>query len=231
MQDQRPHRRIPLGIIAGISVFVLTTGSAVALWTLKKHSPAPPPAPTAKTQPSEPEQTDSQTPRAPESPISSNTQNSQASSDLPTRTEKSPEVYWLKPSDKAIALAPSPAKPAVSKKSNAALEEAMNQLVAGPGGDSGETTTIPVGTKLRSVTQKADGIHVDLSEEFKAGGGTSSMTGRVAQILYTATSVDPNAPVWISVEGEPLETLGGEGLVLEQPITRDRFKKDFPSQQ
>jgi spore germination protein GerM len=53
----------------------------------------------------------------------------------------------------------------------------------------------------------------------------------VGQVLYTATSIDPNAKVWLSVGGKPLDTLGGEGLLLEQPMTRDRFKQDFPQQQ
>jgi len=44
-----------------------------------------------------------------------------------------------------------------------------------------------------------------------------SMSSRVAQVLYTATSLQPNAKVWIDIEGKPLEVLGGEGLLLEQP--------------
>jgi spore germination protein GerM len=53
------------------------------------------------------------------------------------------------------------------------------------------------------------------------------MTGRVAQILYTATSLQPTAKVWIDVEGKPLETLGGEGLELKQPLTRQGFEQNF----
>jgi spore germination protein GerM len=68
---------------------------------------------------------------------------------------------------------------------------------------------------------------VDLSQEFTAGGGSASMTGRVAQILYTATSINPNTNVWIDVEGKRLEVLGGEGLVLDQPLTRQNFEKNF----
>jgi spore germination protein GerM len=93
--------------------------------------------------------------------------------------------------------------------------------------DKGFTTTIPKETKLKAVSLEADGVHVDLSKQFTTGGGSTSMTGRVAQILYTATSLDPTTKVWINVEGKPLEVLGGEGLELEQPLTRENFKKNF----
>lgn len=54
------------------------------------------------------------------------------------------------------------------------------------------------------------------------------MMGRVGQVVYTATSLNPNAKVYIEVNGKPLEVLGGEGVVFNQPLTRDSFKKDYP---
>jgi spore germination protein GerM len=74
---------------------------------------------------------------------------------------------------------------------------------------------------------REDGVHINLSKEFTMGGGTASMTARVAQVLYTATSLNPNAQVWLSIEGEPLKTLGGEGLLIEQPLTRKSFEQEF----
>ena len=56
------------------------------------------------------------------------------------------------------------------------------------------------------------------------------MIYRVAQVIYTSTSLDPNQKVFISVGGQPIDNnhpLGGEGLILQQPTTRARFAADF----
>jgi spore germination protein GerM len=104
------------------------------------------------------------------------------------------------------------------------------------------SSTIPKGTKLRSLQVKSDGVHIDLSQEFRAGGGSTSMIYRVAQTIYTATSLDPNQKVFLSIEGQSIlqrrgyandraHPLGGEGLILRQPITRNQFEADFPLNQ
>jgi spore germination protein GerM len=56
------------------------------------------------------------------------------------------------------------------------------------------------------------------------------MIYRVAQVLYTATSIDPQTPVFLSIEGQPLNDnypLGGERLTLEYPMTRQQFNREF----
>jgi spore germination protein GerM len=93
------------------------------------------------------------------------------------------------------------------------------------------SSTIPKGTKLRSLQVKPDGVHINLSREFRAGGGSTSMIYRVAQTIYTATSLDPNQKVFLSIEGQSIDRahpLGGEGLILRQPITRSQFNTDYP---
>jgi spore germination protein GerM len=142
-------------------------------------------------------------------------------------TEQPLQVYWLKTAGDRIELAASPAQADASSDPNMLLKSALNQLLQGSS-DPTLTSTIPENTTLRGVAVKPDGIHVDLSRQFTTGGGSTSMTGRLAQVLYTATSLNPNAKVWLLVEGKRLEVLGGEGLVLEQPLTRKSFEQDFP---
>jgi spore germination protein GerM len=140
--------------------------------------------------------------------------------------QKTVQVYWLKSSGSKIEVVPAPVKIQAGVKSENILEGAFNRLLAGPN-DPAHSSTIPKGTQLRNLDVREDGVHVDLSQEFTAGGGSASMTGRVAQILYTATSINPNTNVWIDVEGKRLEVLGGEGLELNQPLTRQNFEKNF----
>lgn len=145
--------------------------------------------------------------------------------------EYRPESYWLTVSGAEIALAPQPLNLDADAEPAVVLQTAMETLLAGPKQGTDAVTTIPAGTRLLSFEVHSQGIYVDLSSEFAQGGGSSSMTTRVAQILYTATSLDPETGVFLSVEGQPLDEsypLGGEGLVLSQPLTRAQFVKDFP---
>jgi hypothetical protein len=109
----------------------------------------------------------------------------------------------------------------------AAFGEMLNSKTAAKDLKGKTSSAIPLGTKLLGLKADKNGIRIDLSEEFSKSGGAASLHSRLAQVIYTATALDPAAKVWLSVNGEELKELGG--LELDQPITRTSLKKDFSS--
>ena len=139
-----------------------------------------------------------------------------------------PQIYQLEIVNNRIQLTPKTIDTAAVSP-QIALADAFDQLLSqSPAFES--TTTIPQSTRLLDLNISEHGIYVNLSSEFTQGGGSSSMIYRVAQVLYTATSINPQESVFLSVEGIPLNEdypLGGEGLLLEYPLTRQQFTQDF----
>ena len=140
----------------------------------------------------------------------------------------SPQIHQLEIFDNHIQLTAKTVYTAATTPKSA-LTEALEKLLA-QSSTPNPTTTIPPQTRVLYLDVNKDGVYVDLSQEFAEGGGSSSMIYRVAQVLYTATSIDPQTPVFLSIEGKPLNDdypLGGEGLTLNYPITRQQFDRDF----
>jgi spore germination protein GerM len=139
-----------------------------------------------------------------------------------------PQIYQLEIVNNRIQLTPKTIH-TTTTSSKLALTQALEKLLAQPIGFD-PVSTIPQQTRLLHLDITKDGVYVDLSQEFAQGGGSSSMIYRVAQVLYTATSIDSPSPVFLSIEGQPLNDnypLGGEGLTLEYPMTRKQFNREF----
>lgn len=201
---QKPRTRsVPQGVIAGLVAVVLLAGAGTAWWTWR----------SAQSQQSQAPSSEAVSPESPpdltQAPI-----------------EQTVQVYWLQSLDNRFELVPAPVSVSSAGQPEALVKAALEAMLKGSASPE-FTSTVPQGTQLRQVEIKPDGVHVDLSQEFTTGGGSASMTGRVGQVIYTATTLDPTAPVWLSVEGEPLEVLGGEGLLLDQPMTRESFDQNF----
>jgi spore germination protein GerM len=133
-------------------------------------------------------------------------------------------VYWIESRKNKLIAIPIAVK---DKSNDQAIASALNTLIAEKPPESNLYSAIPVNTKVLSLTDKNKEIRVNLSQDFTKGGGSSSMQGRIIQILYTATSIEPNAKVYLSVEGKPLNYIGGEGLEVPQPMTRKDFALEF----
>jgi spore germination protein GerM len=221
MQDQQPFdqpgvdhqhspRRLPLGVVAALSAVVLAAGAGTAWWTwntLKEQTPT--------------DTGELVSPDAPTTPDSSQPGSGVIDAASPA------QVYLLTVAGDRFELAPSSIQIDTAAEPSVALTTAFEELLAASSSESGPFSAIPADTELLDLTVEPDGVHVNLSSDFQFGGGSASMTGRLAQVIYTASSLEPTTPVWISLEGEPLELLGGEGLIVDQPMTRSQFEENF----
>ncbi len=103
---------------------------------------------------------------------------------------------------------------------------AMEALLDGPAPgfeqDLGWGTAIPQGTELNGVVISNGTATVDLSPEYESGGGTASVTARLAQVVFTLTQFSTVDEVDVEIDGEPRESITGEG-VPSQDLGRDDF--------
>jgi spore germination protein GerM len=217
------------GFLAGVIVAAIAVGSGSAWLAHNYLSKTSEPLPESVVIPTSPTKTENPTPAVSPTPPETNVK----PTTTPTETGQKPAtiqgvfVYWVNPAaTQDIELQPT--KLILTKKTapKEILETAFQQLLSGQN-DRGYTTTIPTGTKLLSLKTDGEGVRINLSGDFVTGGGSESMVGRLGQVIYTATTLDPNGKVWIDVDGKPLEYLGGEGIEVVQPMTRTLFLESF----
>ncbi|MCY7369206.1 MAG: GerMN domain-containing protein [Chamaesiphon sp.] len=245
MEDRKSISKSAVATISALTVSAVAIGSGLAWFTLHKN---PPVATTPSTSPSpnpvavDPAQVNPPTvasvPIVPNStgvtpvppsqlPTAVNTPKTQTIA----QNQGTIKIWRLDDNGKKTFLVSQDRQDPEPKTSNpeVKLQRSMSTLLASAGKPDGKlTSTIPVGTKLLSSKILTDGIHIDLSQEFTQGFGATSMIGRLGQVIYTATAQNPDAPVWITVEGKKLEVLGDVGVEIRQPITRQTYSQDFP---
>jgi hypothetical protein len=126
-------------------------------------------------------------------------------------------------------------------KSTATATAAMKALLAGPSAKERAPkwpikTLIPAGSKLLGIEISGGLATVDLSAEFASlspddawDGGSYSLHGRVAQVVYTLTQFAAVDRVNFQLDGKPVKALFGkpdpesgasEAIALDQPVTR-----------
>ena len=95
------------------------------------------------------------------------------------------------------------------------INQALHSLLLGPNAleiQDGVVSYIPQGTRLLDVKVVEGTALIDVSNEFATGGGSLSMMGRVAEVVYTATSFSEVERVTIRIDGVLVEQIGGEGI-------------------
>ena len=119
-------------------------------------------------------------------------------------------------------------------KTQAVGAAAMAELLKGPndaelGARPAMYTTVPDGTRFLGLTIAAGVATVNLSREFASGGGSASVLGRLAQVVYTLTKFPTVEAVKFELDGEPVSTFSGEGVVLDKPVGRSDYTDQLPA--
>ena len=166
----------------------------------------------------------------PDATITSTAQPSPSSSPATTPTASPPptttlSLYFLR--GEALGVAERQL-PATTRPATAALEA----LCAGPSASesaAGLTSAVPGGTRLLGLSIVGTTARVDLSAQFATGGGSLSMQARVAQVVYTLTQFRTIRTVAFMLEGNALDALGGEGLMLGEGQRRADWRGFEPA--
>jgi germination protein M len=135
------------------------------------------------------------------------------------------QVWFANDEGLFVSYRTSPATPRVGTAALEALLEGPDSFEEG----YGLRTSIPDGTQLLGLSID-DGIaSVDLTSEFETGGGSASMQTRLAQVVYTIAQFPTVEGVVFSLDGEPIDVLGGEGVIIDHPLTRRDFAELLPA--
>ncbi|MDX6494359.1 MAG: hypothetical protein QOE17_345 [Gaiellales bacterium] len=108
---------------------------------------------------------------------------------------------------------------------------AIDALIAGPTTAEqahGIGTLVPRGTTKLGLNIAGGTATIDLSSEYQSGGGSLSMTMRLAQVVYTLTQFPTVQRVALRLDGEPVTVFSGEGIVLDRPQTRHDYEDLLP---
>jgi len=102
------------------------------------------------------------------------------------------------------------------------IQIAVKNLLDGPTKKEkkqGYYTEIPISTKLIGVEKTEKDVVINLSKDFESGGGSTSMIMRLKQLTNTCLDAEKELPVYLEIEGKRATTIGGEGLMVPQPLS------------
>ncbi len=105
--------------------------------------------------------------------------------------------------------------------------EAVKALLGGPTAEesrSGLGTAIPRETRFRDLIIDDGVAKVDLSGAFESGGGTLSLTMRLAQVTCTLDQFGSVRGVRFALDGKLVNVFSGNGIVLDEPVTCSSYR-------
>ena len=107
------------------------------------------------------------------------------------------------------------------------MTQTINALLKGPTIEElnlGLLNLIPDKTRLLSAAIKNGVAYLSFSEEFQFNPmGVEGFAAQLQQIVYSATEFSTIQRVQILIEGKKVDYLGGEGVYIGGPLSRDSF--------
>ncbi len=100
------------------------------------------------------------------------------------------------------------------------FEYAIKELLKAPTKwekSKGLSSEIPADTRILSIREGEKNVLIDLSPAFESGGGAESIYIRLSQLIKTARA-NTNLPVYLYINGKQADVIGGEGIMIKQPL-------------
>ena len=103
------------------------------------------------------------------------------------------------------------------------IKFAVQALINGPKEKekaNGVYSEIPSTTRIISINETSDKVIINLNSSFEMGGGTESLYKRLFQLIKTAKR-NTTKPVYLYINGTKVEYIGGEGIMITQPLSEN----------
>jgi germination protein M len=111
--------------------------------------------------------------------------------------------------------------------SDSPLYDSLSALMKGPSADDlgkGLMSFIPQGAKVLSVVMRGSTAVVNVNEAFSFNShGIEGVEAQLKQVVWTATAFPTVHDVQFLIEGKQTDYLGGEGVYIGLPLSRNSF--------
>lgn len=111
--------------------------------------------------------------------------------------------------------------------SDSPLLDSLGALLKGPSEEEVRKrliSLVPQGTKLLSAQVRGSTAFLNFNEAFMYNHyGIEGYAGQLKQVVFTATSFPTVQDVQILIEGQKHDFLGGEGVFIGHPLSRNSF--------
>ncbi len=138
-----------------------------------------------------------------------------------TKQKESAEIYFLALDSNSNGIY-KPVKREIPEGNENKLEYAIKELIKGPNiieKSTGAYSEIPQTTKLLGIKESGNKVIIDFSSDFQYGGGTDSIYSRMMQLIKTAINNTKNKNIYLYLDGKQVNIIGGEGIMISQPLT------------